>query len=132
MEKIEWESTILGSEELFKNLDLWRKHQELQMDENDNPLEKGFILDINGGSFYFETKEELVFLLKAYKNAVKAEFADLERDYIEIKTVCHYYTIASYNINTETFDKYDWLIDYFWENETSKFIKKLHGWDKND
>lgn len=132
MEKIEWENTILGNEELFKNLDLWKKHQELQMDEDDNPLEKGFVLKVDGGAFYFETNEELVVLLKSYKNAVKTEFADLSREYIEISTVYHYHTIASYDMNTETFDKYDWLIDYWWENETSKFIKKLHGWDKND
>lgn len=131
MEKIEWESTILGNEELFKNLDLWRKHQELQMDENDNPLEKGFVLKVAGGTFYFETDEELVMLLKSYKNAMKAEFADIDRDPIEISTVHNYHCIAYYDIDTETFDRYAWLIYYYWEKEVN-FIKKLHGWDKND
>lgn len=131
MKKIEWESTILGNEELFKNLDLWRKHRELLMDENDNPLEKGFVLKVEGGAFYFETNEELVVLLKSYKNAVKVELADIERDSIEITTVYDYQTIAEYEIDQDNVYKYDWFINYFWEKEV-KFIKKLHGWDKND
>jgi hypothetical protein len=129
MKKIEWESTILGNEELFKNLDLWRKHRELQMDEDDNPLGKGFLLSINGSKLYFETDEELVVLLKSYKNAVKTDFAEIERDCIEISTVYGYNTIAEYEIDDENVYKYDWFINYFWERDEVKFIKKLHGWD---
>ena len=130
MKEIEWESTILGNEELFKNLDLWRKHKELQMDEDDNPLEKGFLLSINGSKLYFETDEELVVLLKSYKNAVKTDFAEIKRDYIEISTACGYHTIAEYEIDLESDAyKYDWFINHFWEKDEVKFIKKLHGWD---
>ena len=129
MKEIEWESTILGNEELFKNLDLWRKHKELQMDEDDNPLEKGFLLSINGSKLYFETDEELVVLLKSYKNAVKTDFAEIKRDCIEISTVYHYSTIAEYETDQDNIYKYDWFIDYFWERDEVKFIKKLHGWD---
>lgn len=132
MERVEWENTILGNEELFKNLDLWRKHKELQMDENDNPMEKGFVLGVRGGAFYFETNEELVALLKSYKNAVKMEFVDLSRNYIEISTACGYHTIAEYERDIENGYKYDWFINHFWEKDEVKFIKKLHGWDKND
>lgn len=129
-----WQDTILGNKELFRQVDLWAKHEDcMHQDEDFFDLSRGFVLRINDGYLYFKDSGELKLLLSNYKKAGDVKFATPYSDSITIETIDGYYTIAKF---TEDYEyggeehRYDWQLSYDWKKMVKDY-KRL-GLIKNE